>query len=82
MFAVKIKVLITGTVMSFQKEDQEFDFSYMFEYSQNEPVRGGLSSLSLVVSKVYIVMALPMLGTTEREVFLDINGVLFFLKES
>lgn len=36
--------MITGAEMSFPHEEQEFDFSYVFEYSQGvqgEPETGG-----------------------------------------
>ena len=40
---------MTGAEMSFQHEEQEFDFSYLFEDSecdQSEPERGGYFILS------------------------------------
>lgn len=59
--------MITGAKMSFPHEEQEFDFSYVFEYSQgvqDVPERGGYSrAVEGVFSLLYVLYVAECEGT-------------------
>lgn len=67
--------------MSFQAEEQEFDFSYMLEYSQdrqNEPGTGGYSSAALLFCVLCPVYCKSSVNQDLRSHYVSVEKILTF----